>query len=81
MTPIWMWTAVVVERENSFWTDPVGGLISNTFKYRQCADSIVAIAHNAKAFDLLFELNRLVRFKSLPQHLNMNDQKIMCLTI
>jgi hypothetical protein len=39
----------------------------------------VAVAHNAKAFDLLFVLNRLVRMKLLPEHLIMKGQKIMCL--
>jgi len=36
------------KRKHSFWTDPVGDLISFTFKYRPWADRIVAIAHNAK---------------------------------
>jgi hypothetical protein len=36
----------------SFWTDPVGDLISHTFKSRPCPDRVVATAHNAKAFDL-----------------------------
>jgi hypothetical protein len=39
----------------------------------------VAVAHNAKAFDLLFVLNRLARMKLLPERLIMNGQKIMCL--
>jgi hypothetical protein len=39
----------------------------------------VAITHNAKAFDLLFVLNRLVRMKKLPDLLIMNEQKIICL--
>ena len=68
-----MWTVGGVERENSFWTDPVGD-----FKSRPLADRIVAIAHNTKAFDVFFVLNRLVRMKSLPE-LIMNGQKIMCL--
>jgi len=76
-----MWTAVGVERGNSFWTDPVGDLISYTFKSRPWADRIVAIAHNAKLFDLLFVLTRLVRMKSLPELLIMNGQKIMCLKV
>jgi hypothetical protein len=41
----------------------------------------VAIAYNAKAFDLHFILNRLVRMKSLPELLIMNGQKIMCLKV
>lgn len=67
--------------ENSVWTDPVGDLISYTFKYRRWADGVLAIAHNAKAFDLLFVLNRLVRMKWLPEILIVNEQKNMCLKV
>ena len=72
-----MWTVGGAVRGNSFWTDPVGDLISYTFKSRPWADRIVAIAHNVKAFDLLFVLNRLVRMKSLHELRIMNGQKIM----
>jgi hypothetical protein len=41
----------------------------------------VTIAHNAKAFDLHFVLNRLVRLKSLPKLLIMKGQKIICLKV
>ena len=66
------------KREHSFWTDSVGDLFSYTFKSRPLADRIVA---NAKAFDLLFLLNRLLRTKLLPELLIMNGQKIMCLKV
>ena len=69
------------KRKHSFWTDPVGDLISHTFKSRPWADRIVAIAHNAKAFDLHFVLNRLVTMKLLPELLIMNGQKIICLKV
>ena len=69
------------KRKHSFWTDVVGDLISYTFNSRPWADRIVAIAHNAKAFDLHFVLNRLVRMKLLPEHLILNWQKIMCLNV
>ena len=69
------------KRKRSFWTDPLGDLISFTFKSRPWADRVVAIAHNAKAFDLLFVLNRLVRMKLLPEHLILNGQKIICLKV
>jgi hypothetical protein len=69
------------KRNYSFWTDPVGDLISHTFKSCPWADRVVAIAHNAKAFDLLFVLNRLVKMKFLPDLLIMNGQKIMCLKV
>jgi len=68
-------------RKHSFWTDPVGDLISYTLKSRPWADRIVAVAHNAKAFDLYFVLNRLGRMKLLAERLIMNGQKIMCLTV
>jgi hypothetical protein len=68
-------------RKHSFWTDPVGDLFYYIFKSRPWADRIVAIAHNAKAFDLHFVLNRLVQTKSLPDLLIMNGQKIMCLKV
>jgi hypothetical protein len=67
-----------VIRKHSFCTDPVGDLISYTFKYRPWADGIVTIAHNAKAFDLHFVLNRLVWVKRLPELLIMNGQNIIC---
>jgi hypothetical protein len=38
---------------------------------------IVAIAHNAKALDLLFVQNRKVRMKLLPKVLSMKGHKIM----
>jgi hypothetical protein len=67
------------KRKHSFWTDPVGDLISYAFKSSPWADRVVAVAHNAKAFDLLFVLNRLVRMKLLPGLLILNGVKIMCL--
>jgi predicted Abi (CAAX) family protease len=45
---IWMCIAEGAVRGNSFWTDPVGDLISYVFKSRPWADRIVAIAHNAR---------------------------------
>ena len=69
------------KRKHSFWTDPVGDLISYAFKSRPWADRIIAIAHNAKAFDLHFVLNRLVRMKLLPEHLILKGQKIMSLKV
>lgn len=41
----------------------------------------MAIAHNAKAFDLHLVLNRLVLLKSLPELLIMNSQKIIGLKV
>lgn len=61
------------KRKNSFWIDHVVNLISYTFKSRPWADRIVAIAHNAKAFDM-FVLNSLVQMKLLPELLIMNGR-------
>jgi hypothetical protein len=54
------------KRKHSFWTDPVGELISHTFKSGSWADRVVCVAHNAKAYDIHFVLNRLVQMKLLP---------------
>jgi hypothetical protein len=69
------------KRKHSFWADPVADFISYSFKSIPQADSVVAITHNAKAFDLQFVLNRLVRMKSLSELLIMNGQKTMCLKV
>jgi hypothetical protein len=70
-----------VKRKHSFWTELVGDLISHTFRSRPWTDRIVPVAHNAKAFDLHFVPNRLVRMKLLPELLIMNGQKIICLNL
>jgi len=44
------------------------------------ANRIVAIAHNAKAFDLHFILNRAIMLKWKPE-LIMNGLKIMCMKV
>lgn len=44
-------------------------------------DRVVTIATNAKACNLVFILNRLVKMKLLPEILVMNGQKIMCLKV
>jgi hypothetical protein len=58
-------------RRNSFWTDPIDDLFSYVLRSRPWADRIVAIAHNAKVFDL-FVFNRLLEMKMMPQLLIMN---------
>jgi hypothetical protein len=65
------------KRVQSFWLDPVGNLLSHVFASRPWADRVVAIAHNARAFDLQFILNRLVKMKLLPRLLVTNGQKIV----
>jgi hypothetical protein len=66
------------KRKYSFWTNPVGDIISYVFESRPWADRVVAVAHNAKAFDLLFVLNRLVRMKLTPELLIMKGQRGAC---
>ena len=41
------------QRKHSFWDDPVGELLLYLRQPRLWANKIVAIAHNAKAFDLI----------------------------
>ena len=69
------------KRRYSLWTDPVGDIISYTIKSRPWADRIVDIAHNEKAFELQFVLNRLVRMKMVPELLITKGQKLMCLKL
>jgi hypothetical protein len=68
------------KRKHSMWTDPVGSLISHTFKFGSWAERVVCLAHNGKAYDLHFVLNRLVQMK-MSELLRMNGQKIMCLKV
>jgi hypothetical protein len=69
------------KRKHSFCTDPTDDLIPYIFKSRPWDDRIVTIAHNTKAFDILFLMNSLVRMKLLPKLLTMNCRKIMCLRV
>ena len=66
------------KRTHTFWEDPVGALLSYLTEPRPWANKIVAIAHNAKAFDLQFILNRAILLKWKPD-LIMNGLKIMCM--
>jgi len=56
----------------------VGELLSYLTEPRPWANKIIAIAHNAKAFDLHFILNRAILLKCTPD-LIMNGLKIMCM--
>ena len=64
------------KRKHSFWDDPLGELLYLR-EPRPWANKIVAIAHNAKAFDLHFIMNRAIMLKWQPE-LIMNGLKIMC---
>jgi hypothetical protein len=65
-------------RKHSFWADPVGDLLTYLCKPRPWLRKIVAIAHNAKAFDWHFILNRTVQLQWQPE-LIMNGLRIMCM--
>ena len=65
-------------RKHTFWADPVGDMLTYMCKPRPWVKKVVAIAHNAKAFDLHFILNRAVLLKWQPE-LIMNGMKIMCM--
>jgi len=62
----------------SFWQEPEGELFSYLTEPRPWANKIIAIAHNAKAFDLHFTLNKAILLK-WKQDLIMNGLKIMCM--
>ena len=54
--------------KHSFWQDPVGELLSYLTEPRPWANTIFAIARNAKAFELHFILNRAIMIKSKPEN-------------
>jgi len=64
--------------KHSFWPDPTGELLSYLTKPCPWANKIIAIAHNAMAFDLHFILNRPIILKWKPEQI-MNGLKIMCI--
>jgi hypothetical protein len=68
------------KRRHSFWEDPVGDMLSYLREPLPWAKQIVAIAHNAKSFDLQFILDRAVFLNWRPE-LIMNGQKFMCMTV
>jgi len=55
------------KREHSFWDDPIGDLLSYLCEPRPWITNVVAIAHNAKAFDSQFILNRAIQMKWKPE--------------
>jgi hypothetical protein len=46
--------------KHSFWLDPVGEMLSYLCEQRPWIDKVVAMAHNAKAFDQHFTLNKAI---------------------
>jgi len=69
------------KRKHTFWQDPVGELLSYLTEPRPWANKIVAIAHNAKAFDLNFILNRAIQLKWKRDIIMNGLIKIMCMKI
>jgi hypothetical protein len=67
-------------RKHSFWNDPIGDLLSYLCEPRPWVKNVVAIAHNAKAFDSQFILNRAIQMKWKPE-LILNGLKIVCMKI
>jgi len=51
------------KRKHSFWDVPIGHLLSYLCGPQPFVSKVVAIAHNAKAFDLQFILNRAIQMK------------------
>jgi hypothetical protein len=65
------------KRKHAFWDDdPVGDLLTYLCRPRPWANKIVAIAHNAKAFDLHFVLNRAILLKWQPEMI-INGQMVL----
>jgi len=64
------------KRQHSFFEDPVGDLLSYLCEPRPWCKKVVAIAHNAKAFDAQFILNRAILLKWTPE-LILNRIKIV----
>jgi hypothetical protein len=56
-------------RQHAFWVDPNGDLLSYLCEPRQWVNKVVAIAHNAKAFDSQFILNRDIQMKWKPEQI------------
>ena len=68
------------KRIHSFWDDPVGDMLSYLYQSRPWAETIVVIAHNAKAFDLQIILYRAILLKWQAE-LIMKGLKIMYLRV
>ena len=65
-----------VVRKHSFWDYPVGSMLSYVCEPRPWCKKVIEIAHNAKAFDLTFILNRAILLK-WRHELIINGLKIM----
>jgi len=54
-------------RQHAFLADPIGDLLSYLCEPRPWVNKVVAIAHNAKAFDSQIILNRAIQMKWKPE--------------
>jgi len=68
------------KRKHAFSDDTVGERLTYIYKERPWWEKVVAIAHNAKGFDVHFILDRAILLKWTPK-LNLNGQKIVCMTV
>ena len=68
------------EKKNSFWDYPVGSMLSYLCKPLPCVNKIIALAHNAKTFNIQFILICAILLKWRPE-LIMYELKIMCMKI
>jgi len=66
--------------QHSFFEDPVGDLLTYLYEQRPWCKKVVAIAHNAKAFDAQFILDRAIFLKWTPE-LILNGLKIVNMKI
>ena len=51
------------KRKHSFWDDPIGDLLSYFCELRPWVSKVVALAHNTRALDSQFILNRAIQMK------------------
>ena len=63
-------------RKHTIWDDPVGDILTYLCEPRTWIKQIIAIAHNAKPFELQFILSRAVLLKWRPERV-MSRQKII----
>ena len=68
------------KRRHSFLEDQVGDMLTHFCEPRPLANKIVAIAHNAKGFELHFILNRAIMLKWKPELIK-NGLKIIIMKI
>jgi hypothetical protein len=68
------------KRKHLFWYDPVGDFLSYLCEPRPWCNKVIAIAHNAKAFDHHFILNRAVILNCQPELIR-NGLKNVCMKV